>query len=182
MDWGQTWGFVWQNLATPFAYRGGVAFSPQFAEDRTAFTDFVEGFPYSLSKTTDGGATWFKVNVHRVDGPPAFSPNYDHDQTVIVGQDDGIAILQDGGRTLTPIWDKANGSAVVWGVRRQDPPAEPPSPPLSLPNAYRYYLPLMSSGLPPLEFWLVTQEAASGDCYLYRSRDDGASWQEIAVS
>ena len=66
-------------------------------------------------------------------------------------------------------------------MRRQDPPAEPPAPPAPSPGAYRYYLPLMFSGPPPLEFWLVAQEAASGNCYLYRSRDDGASWQEIAV-
>ncbi len=85
------------------------------------------------------------------------------------------------GRTLTPIWDQANGSAEVWGVRRQDPLAAPPAPPVPLPAAHRYYLPLMLGSPPPLEFWLVAQEATSRDCYLYRSRDDGVSWQEIAV-
>jgi hypothetical protein len=182
VNWGQTWTSVWDDIE---ANQGRViiAFSPQFAEDRTAFSDIVHGPATApgLYKTTDGGATWFKINALAVDGPPAFSPDYGRDQTFIVGQGQNLALSQDGGRTLTPIWDRANGSAVVWGARQQDPPDQPPAPPVPLPAAHPYYLPLMLGGPPPLEFWLVAQEAASGDCYLYRSRDNGASWQEIAV-
>ncbi len=178
VDWGQTW-FQASNGLSPNMYGFvGIAVSPQFSIDHTVFS--VPG-GWLLQKTTDGGATWFKINELTVSGPPALSPGYGRDQTFVVGQGQNLALSQDGGRTLTPIWDKANGSAEVWGVRRQDPPTAPPAPPVPPPAAHRYYLPLMLSGPPPLEFWLVAQEAASGDCYLYRSRDDGASWQEIAV-
>jgi len=180
-DWGQTWSSVGDvRFGGTIAAMGGMAFSPQFTTDRTAFTDGLNN-ENGLFKTTDGGATWFKINVLNVAGPPAFSPEYSRDQTFIVGQGQDLVLSRDGGRTLTPIWDKADGSAVVWGVRLQDPPAEPPAPPASLQDAHRYYLPLMLSGPPPLEFWLVAQERTSGNCYLYRSRDNGASWQEIAV-
>jgi photosystem II stability/assembly factor-like uncharacterized protein len=178
VDWGQTW-FQASNGLSPSMYGFvGIAVSPQFSIDHTVFS--VPG-GWLLQKTTDGGATWFEINELTVSGPPALSPNYSRDQTFIIGQDYNLALSQDGGRTLTPIWDKANGSAVVWGVRRQDPSAEPPAPLVPLPAAHHYYLPLIFSGPPPLEFWLVAEEVASGDCYLYRSRDNGASWQEIAV-
>lgn len=179
VDWGQTWAQVWDYLDPDHA-KVGVAFSPHFAADRTAFSDAVDGqsIAPAFYKSTDGGATWFKVNDLAVDGPPAFSPTYAADRTFLVGQNRNLALSRDGGRTLTPIWDKANGFASVWGVRRQDPLDEPPLP---LPAARRYYLPLVLKGPPPLEFWLVAQEAASGNCYLYRSRDDGGSWQEIVV-
>ena len=42
----------------------------------------------------------------------------------------------------------------------------------------------MTGGAAPLEFWLVARDPMaplSGACYLYRSRDYGASWEEIAV-
>lgn len=176
-DWGRTWTDV-RGYLEPNRPRVGVAFSPQFATDRTAFSDIWGDPPLSLYKSTDGGVTWFKVNDHRVDGPPAFSPVYARDQTFIVGQDENLTLTQDGGRTLTTIWNKESDYARAWGVRRLDPSIEPPAP---SPGGYRHYLPLMFGGPPPLEFWLVAQEAASGDCYLYRSHDDGASWQEIAV-
>ena len=177
MDWGKTWTGV-RGYIEPNRPRVGVAFSPQFVTDRTAFSDIWGDPPLSMYKSTDGGVTWFKVNDHRVDGPQAFSPVYARDQTFIVGQDEDLALTQDGGRTLTTIWNKESGYARAWGVRRLDPSIEPPAPSL---GAYRCYLPLMISGPPRLEFWLVAQEGASSDCYLYRSRDDGASWQEIAV-
>ena len=178
MDWGKTWTAEWGYIE-PNRPRVGVAFSPHFATDRTAFSDMAGNPPRSLYKSTDGGATWFEINELAVDGPPAFSPVYEHDQTFIVGQDARPRPLPgwrahsdtDVGQSQR-LCDRL-GRAAAGSVLRRPPP---------LPAAHRYYLPLTFSGPPPLEFWLVAQEGASGDCYLYRSRDDGASWQEIAVS
>ena len=99
LDRGQTWAFEWPSIYSPWGTRGVVAFSPQFAVDRTAFTDQVGGGfdSEALYKTTDGGVSWSKVNDLMVDGPPAFSPGYGRDQTFVVGQGENLALSQDGG-------------------------------------------------------------------------------------
>lgn len=47
--------------------------------------------------------------------------------------------------------------------------------------AHRLFFPVVASGFAPLELWRVNRLPDRYECYLYRSRDDGATWQEVVI-
>jgi hypothetical protein len=177
-DWGDTWAPVNNGLYTGGSMSGHlwVAVSPQFPQDQTAFTSDDTGF----YKTIDGGQTWFKIANLVLSDPVALSPNYSRDQTLLIGDGDySLFLSQDGGLSQKEIW---SGRVWAWGIRLQGsfgtstvPPAPPPSAP------YQVYLPLVNHNADALEFWAVAPKGQPIQCYLYRSRDYGATWEEVAV-
>lgn len=81
-------GQSWRQVSGRLARVNGVAFSPNFAVDETAFAatgmigqhGFVEGGIY---RTTDGGENWTAVSpVSHAYNAIAISPNYANDHTV----------------------------------------------------------------------------------------------------
>lgn len=178
VDKGETWFPVDNGL-----YVGGcipghlwVAVSPQFPQDQTAFTSDCMGF----YKTVNGGQIWSKIADITLYEAVAFSPNYSRDQTLLIGDhDSGLFLSQDGGLSQKKI---LSGSVWAWGLRFQGPlgtstvlPAPPPSAP------YHVYLPLVNHNANALEFWAVIPKGQPIQCYLYRSRDYGATWEEVPV-
>jgi photosystem II stability/assembly factor-like uncharacterized protein len=178
-DGGETWSPVnngldlYGCLETYF----WVMVSPQYAQDQTAFTSNCTG----LFKTTNGGQSWVKINDIVPYEPPTLSPNYLTDQIMVA--DDrwgGLWLSYDGGQTFTRIW---RDGIFASGIRYQLPfetSVVTSTPPLSA--AYQIYLPVVY-GTPDLEFWIVAVQGPQFDskCYLYRSRDYGATWEAIAV-
>jgi len=150
-----------------------VVVSSQFSQDHTAFAG---GGVLGTYKTTDGGVSWFKVADT---WPPAFSPHYSVDHTLLAGGD-GIYLSRDGGLTWQRVY-KGSGPVYVVGIREQGPfgiPAVAPSPP---PGPYLLYFPFVGRQSGALEFWVIRSSEQSGNCYLYRSRDEGATWEEVSV-
>jgi len=150
---------------------GWVVVSSQFPQDHTVFAG--GGFKGTY-KTTDGGDTWFKVPDTWA---PAFSPHYATDHTLLAGGD-GIYLSRDGGLTWQRI---GSGNVYAVGIREQGPfgsPAVTPSPP---PGPHFLYVPFLGRASGALEFWVVRAPQEGGNCYLYRSRDEGATWQEVSV-
>jgi photosystem II stability/assembly factor-like uncharacterized protein len=182
-DRGETWFHSSAGLPVGMSLTGHVlSISPQFAQDQTVFAVSDCG----VYKSTDGGASWFEVG-----DPPGFLPNkiavspgYIHDQTLLTGDHDkGLFLSQDGADSWQPI-DFAVSPRYV-GIRHvgafrpwpAPPPPEPPDPP----GPYRAYLPLVGTATPGLEFWVVTQAMWPEPSRLYRSRDMGATWEEVLV-
>jgi hypothetical protein len=176
VDEGETWFPVNNGL-----YVGGcipgqlwVVVSPQFPQDQTAFTSDCTGF----YRTINGGQVWSKIAGAVINEAVALSPNYNNDQTLLIGNHDtGLYLSQDGGVSQKQIW---SGSVFAWGVRRQAPVGTAlTSPPPSA--TYRTYLPIVSDNANALEFWMVVPKGQPIQCYLYRSRDYGVTWEEVAV-
>jgi hypothetical protein len=182
-DWGETWFHSSAGLPVGMSLFGHVlSISPQFAQDQTVFAIS----DYGVYKSTDGGASWFEVG-----DPPGFlpvniatSPDYIHDQTLLTGDyDEGLTLSQDGGVSWEPV-DFAVSPRYV-GIRHvgafrpwpAPPPPEPPDPP----GPYRVYLPLVGTATPGLEFWVVAYYPWPEPSRLYRSRDMGATWEEVLV-
>jgi hypothetical protein len=182
-DWGETWFHSSAGLPVGMSLFGHVlSISPQFAQDQTVFAIS----DYGVYKSTDGGASWFEVG-----DPPGFlpvniatSPDYIHDQTLLTGDyDEGLSLSQDGGVSWQPVDFAA--SPRYAGIRHvgafrpwpAPPPPEPPDPP----GPYRVYLPLVGTATPGLEFWVVAYYPWPEPSRLYRSRDMGATWEEVLV-
>jgi hypothetical protein len=138
-----------------------------------------------LYKTTDGGYSWLKVAEYRVDyggkGGVVLSPHYLYDHTVIRGGESGFYLSHDGGLAWQQIEE---GPLYLYGmgIREQGPfgiPAVTPSPP---PGPHFLYFPLLGRQSGALEFWIVySNKQFGGNCYLYRSRDEGVTWQAVSV-
>lgn len=178
VDWGETWFPVNQGLYTGGCISGHawVVVSPQFSQDQTAFTSDCTG----LYKTIDGAQSWSLIAGMALYDAPAFSPAYRYDQTLIVGNDNGLLLSQDGGLSYQQIW---NGAAFAWGIRYQggfESPVVTASLPVSAP--YQIYVPVVY-GTPALEFWVSAAivEPSGFHCYLFRSRDYGVTWEEVPV-
>lgn len=175
-DWGETWFPVHNGLhigGCVYSYQW-VTVSPQFPQDQTAFTADETG----LYKTTNGGESWFKIGSSTPPTSVVFSPNYIHDQILLAGHISlGLYLSHDGGQSWQYLW---KGGVYDTGIRRLGPYGPPPpSPPP--PGPYRVYLPLVGHNAGALEFWFAGQTEYFSDCYLYRSRDDGATWEQLAV-
>ncbi len=176
VDWGETWFPVNDGL-----YVGGcsagylwVAVSPQFDQDQTVFTSDCTG----AYKSTNGGQSWTMVQTIQLHQPIVFSPNYLYDQTLLIGDYFlGLFVSHDGGLTMQKI---ASEPVFAWGIRRQGPfPSSITTTPPS--GAYVTYLPLVSHESTALEFWTIRSAAYFSPCYLYRSHDYGATWEEVPV-
>jgi len=199
--WGETWlpvYPVYPSSQQPSATRQGsgenfvrpqvpwefgwVVVSPQFPQDHTAFAG---GGVLGLYKTTDGGDSWFKLAEYPKPtyGALVFSPRYLYDHTLLLAQGngeqgDGIYLSHDGGLTWEQVGD---GRGFVAGIREQGPfgsPAVTPSPPA---GPHFLYFPFLGRGSGTLEFWVVRAPEEGGNCYLYRSHDEGVTWQAVSV-
>lgn len=176
-NWGETWTWMGDGLASGFTFMGHqwVAVSPQYPQDQTAFTADFTG----IYKTTDGGQEWFRVAssyVHEF----AFSPNYINDQTILATDLQSLVLTQDGGESWQLLFEYYSKGV---GIRYVGPFENPPAPPP--PGPHRVYLPIVekSTQAPGLEFWLVRGRPTDNgvDCYLFRSYDLGVTWEEVAV-
>ncbi len=81
-----------------------IAFSPDFADDRTAFESFAVYHGSGVSKSTDGGDSWSVASngLQSLQGIPfelAISPNYTHDQVVFAVGYTGYYKTTDAGAT-----------------------------------------------------------------------------------
>ncbi|MCB0046943.1 MAG: exo-alpha-sialidase [Caldilineaceae bacterium] len=183
-DWGATWSYEptgLDGIDTAPLQADTVALSPQFGEDQTIFMVSIVG----LIKSTDGGVTWELLYESTQWGRGllpdtiAFSPDYAADQTVLI---DNKYLSRDGGQTLTRLANPKPRTYAV-GIRRQGP-FSPPEPASISPGENRYYLPLVRLDVYPLEIWAVYETRIDGvtGCYLFRSRDDGGSWELININ
>ncbi|CAG0964013.1 hypothetical protein ANRL3_01068 [Anaerolineae bacterium] len=175
-DYGDTWQPAENGLCSGCGGIGipdWVAVSPQYSQDHTAFTASVDG----LYLTTNGGSNWTKIKSTTFWGL-VFSPMYASDRKLLVGGYDlGLYLSRNSGQSFAQIW---NGYVGAWGVRQQGPYGSTTTAPAPS-GPYRFYLPLLSHESTALEFWMIRPTSAFGDCYLYRSRDEGATWEEVPV-
>ena len=108
----------------------------------------------------------------------AFSPLYATDHKLLVGREDtGLFLSRNGGQSFEQV---LSGYVGAWGVRQQGPFESMTAAPVPS-GPYRVYLPLVSHESTALEFWVIRPTGLFGDCYLYRSRDEGVTWKEIPV-
>lgn len=176
VDWGETWFPINTGLSL-YAFEGffSVAVSPQYRTDHTAFCT-GNG---QLYKTVDGGLHWSALPIagqYDIWTTIRLSPNYAHDQTLLIGSySEGVWLSRDGGQTAQRLF---SGAVDSWGVRQQGQFGS--VVPGQLPLPYRTYLPLISHYSAALEMWVVKDEDLS-TAYLYRSRDYGVTWEEIPV-
>ena len=176
IDWGETWFPINTGLSL-YAFEGffSVAVSPQYRTDHTAFCT-GNG---QLYKTVDGGLHWSALPIvgqYNIWTTIRLSPNYAHDQTLLLGSySEGVWLSRDGGQTARRLF---LGAVDSWGIRRQGGFEAVSTEPSSLP--YRAYLPLIGHYSAALEFWVVKVQDLSHSV-LYRSRDYGATWEEIPV-
>jgi len=182
-DWGETWVYSSDGLDTGMSRTGFLlSISPQFALDHTIFAirDLL-----GVYKSTDSGQTWFRVSdLYTSDTAPiAISPNYSKDQTLLTGdyalEHSGLFLSQDGGIS----WQRLDftGSPRQVGIRLSAPFRPwPPQAPFIFPGSYQVYLPLVHVyRTEQFEFWVVTNGSLSDPVSrLYRSRNNGATWEE----
>ncbi len=108
-------GITWRQVSGRLPRLNAVAFSPNFAQDQTAFAaagmvgqhGFVEG---GLYRSTDGGRNWTAVSPT----PTAFTalaiaPNYASSQTVWASGLDGLYRSTNGGAS----WSQISGVTAV---------------------------------------------------------------------
>ena len=170
-----------------------LAISPQFAYDHTLFA--FDG--YDFAKSTDGGDSWYVTwNPSGYGYAPtniAVSPNYLHDQTLLVGdQELGLFLSQDGGASWQQIPNTTPHlyyEPTFVGIRQVLPYQPwPPVPPSTASGPYHVYLPLIiRQQTPQLELWIAAQSTdeivypSPFRSHLHRSRDFGATWEEVFV-
>ncbi len=95
VDGGQTCSVIWRGKKKQLVV---LAISPDFATDRTLFlSTSVDG----VHKSVDAGSTWRAVRRAPKRGAKrlgiAVSPNYPHDQTVLISNAEGLIQSIDGG-------------------------------------------------------------------------------------
>lgn len=182
-NWGETWVYSSDGLDTGMSRTGFLlSISPQFALDHTIFAirDIL-----GVYKSTDSGQTWFRVSDLYTSNtaPIAISPNYSKDQTLLTGDYDlehsGLFLSRDGGIS----WHRLDftGSPRQVGIRLSAPFRPWPSQaPFIFPGSYQVYLPLVHVyRTEQFEFWVVTNGSLSDPVSrLYRSRNNGATWEE----
>ncbi len=156
-------GLTWQRADAGLDLSGlgiySLAFSPQYATDRTLFCYDSSAVAWGVYKSTDAAATWQHLPEARLDfgsSPPdlLISPRYPQDQTLWLLEYYRAIVSRDGGQT----WQPATAH------------------PLWLQAAAEYCLP---SGECGVELYGIPPErGAGGDkLYLYRSYDYGQTWQ-----
>lgn len=182
-DWGEQWFPSSDGFPRVIVHSLAFYVSPQFAQDETVFANSNYAGVY---KSIDGGTSWFEVEDVPGYQPTniAISPNYIHDQTLISGDwYNGLFLSQDGGESWQRLDFKLSPRQV--GIRRvgsfQPWPALAPNGSPEL-GENRVYLPLVSVESRKLEFWVVAVTPwPESSAHLYRSRDYGASWEEVEV-
>jgi photosystem II stability/assembly factor-like uncharacterized protein len=111
-------GLTWQRVYTEPAR--SLAFSPAFAQDRTAFAICSYGSDPKLLRSTDGGISWVRVASLQCPSNDAcyglaLSPAYGTDHTLAVWTSAGNSYLStDAGETWSPLGSTASGIILRW--------------------------------------------------------------------
>ncbi|MEJ2749568.1 MAG: hypothetical protein P8183_16930, partial [Anaerolineae bacterium] len=116
-------GYNWKAVSERLDRVQAVAFSPDFANDETAFAaagmigqhGYADGGVY---RSTDGGKNWNEVLGNLAVSALAVSPNFANDQTVWTAVSNystslGIYRSQDGGDTWNPLASGINAQSIV---------------------------------------------------------------------
>ena len=150
LDFGHSWSSVNYGMQVPTQYAPPtwLAISPQFTQDGTVFSG---GAPsnWGFYKSTNAGTTWqFTGMLSPIN--TAISPNYLTDQVILIADaGTGVHLSSDGGTSFSTVWSRTG--ALLVGLRQVCAPL--------------------------LEYWVVAQGTQPGVCYLYRSSDQGRSWE-----
>jgi photosystem II stability/assembly factor-like uncharacterized protein len=149
-------GRTWQAVLGGLERVQEVAFSPDFARDRTAFAatgalgqhGYGDGGVY---RSADGGLSWSEVFGDRICEALALSPDFLNDRTLWISAFTyssalGIHVSRNGGDTWSPLAPAVHAQVIV------------PSPGYALDR---------------------TLYAGTLDAGLYRSTDAGQSWQVV---
>lgn len=149
-------GLTWRDASGRLDRVQGVAFSPAFQDDGTAFAatgalgqhGFADGGVY---RSTDGGQNWEEVIADRICHALAVSPAYAADQTVWVAESTyslalGLYVSADGGETWSSLAPAVHAAVLV------------PSPNYAVDH---------------------TLFAGTADAGLQRSTDAGATWTPV---
>jgi photosystem II stability/assembly factor-like uncharacterized protein len=189
-DWGETWRLSSNGLLVGMDWLGyNIAISPQFAQDQAVFAASGLG----IYKSTDQGESWSMLfspdDMRRMPHDLALSPDYLHDQTLVMwgewqhlwNDPDGVRLSRDGGYSWQTLVKPAEGED-IWnvGLRYPGPFAAPKAPPP--PGSHRIYLPWVGqSAETRFEFWYASDNYYDGICYYYHSTDDGTTWEKLFV-
>jgi photosystem II stability/assembly factor-like uncharacterized protein len=162
IDAGETWADANTGMAVPaLAFDPMLEISPQFPTDGTLFTDALGslGSAPGFYKSTNGAASWTLINGSDASAL-APSPTYLNDQTLVYAAKGDFHVSHDGGLTGQPAWfDTVQYPAVV-GIR-------------SVPSTTSRLANIPES----LEFWAVARTGIDDYCRLYRSQDEGQTWE-----
>jgi photosystem II stability/assembly factor-like uncharacterized protein len=108
-------GSAWYELDPDPAnwfYSRALGVSPDYAADQTLFSGSTSQGPYSLYRSTDGGATFVPLDPgYGTARCIAFSPDYGADQTVFTGSD-GVYRSVNGGDS----WTRVFKTSTVYGL------------------------------------------------------------------
>jgi photosystem II stability/assembly factor-like uncharacterized protein len=149
-DFGRSWSSANCGMQVPAQYAPPtwLTISPQFAQDGTVFSGGAS-FNRGFYKSTNTGTTWqFTGTLSPI--ATALSPNYLADQVILIADaGTGVHLSSDGGTSFSTVWSRTG--ALIVGLRQVNTPF--------------------------LEYWVVAQGTQPGICYLYRSSDQGVSWE-----
>lgn len=156
-DFGRSWSSVNSGMQVPAQYSppSWLIISPQFTQDGTVFSGGAP-FNWGFYKSVNGGATWQFTGMLSPFAA-ALSPDYLADQVVLVADaGTGVYVSADGGASFGNVWSRAGVLSV--GLRQ-----------IGAPGAI--------NEAQSLEYWAVAQGAQPGVCFLYRSLNQGQSWE-----
>ncbi len=115
-------GNTWINLTSPgFSPDFCIALSPIFSEDETLFVGLSGTSSGGAFRSEDRGQTWTDISDDEMGGfvtAVTVSPNYAHDQTVIMGGSRGIPyISEDAGKTWFPLEGTIANDVGIYGKK-----------------------------------------------------------------
>lgn len=115
-------GSTWTNLTDPsFSPDFCVALSPNFSLDGTLFVGLSGISSGGVFRSEDRGQTWTDISCDGLGGyvdAVVVSPNYAHDQTVIMGGDRGVPFIsEDAGQTCFPLEGTIGGDVGIYGKK-----------------------------------------------------------------
>ncbi|HKZ82640.1 MAG TPA: hypothetical protein VJ793_03165 [Anaerolineae bacterium] len=199
-------GGTWRDVSGRLDQVQQVAFSPDFAADRTAFAvtgltappGFRSGGIY---RSTDGGQNWSLVSSGLIGWAVAISPDFAADRTVWVygssATESGVFVSTDGGDSWTLLAPRPAGSAGViipspnyavdrtifagtgdGGVQRSTDGGQTWTQVLSHTTTALAVSPLYAASQ---TIYAGVIETLDGPGALYRSTDGGATWQKLST-
>jgi len=185
-------GRTWDPTALGDVPVVAIALSPEFVRDRTILVGTLRGAYLS----TDGGASWGEAwlegkSVHSV----LFSPDYADDRTLFLGASDGVYVSRDGGETwaVNPQISGAVYALVASPSYARQPfiyaGTERSGVMMSMDQGRTWVA--RNNGIASLSFDAVAVSPAfstdrtvfaGGASGVWRSTDDGLSWQATSLN
>jgi len=117
-------GSTWTNLTDPsFSPDFRVTLSPNFSVDGTLFVGLNGISSGGVFRSEDRGQTWTAIScdgfgLGGYTNAVVVSPNYSHDQTIIMGGDRGIPFLsEDAGQTCFPLEGTIGYDVGIYGKK-----------------------------------------------------------------